>query len=104
MTMILLCAMARSASIVVGHPLAGQQVSGGVWFAALALVEHDLNPHATSVRIEPRLGDGGESEAVGWDGNAGLGLTNGVDHQLGAVRAWGEAHGRPARGGWLCDG
>jgi hypothetical protein len=43
-------------------------------FAALALVEHDLNPHATSVRIEPRLGDGGGSEAVAWDGNAGGGL------------------------------
>jgi hypothetical protein len=42
------------------HPLVGQEVSRGVFFAALALVENDLDSHATSVRIEQRLGDGAE--------------------------------------------
>jgi hypothetical protein len=75
------------------HPLVGQEAGRGVLLAASALVENDLDPHATSVRVEQRPGDGGGREAVGLGGHAGLGVTNGVDHQAGTVPARGEAHG-----------
>ena len=80
------------------YPLVGEEVGGGVFLRALALVEDDLDLDASCVGIKQRLGNRRRGEAVGLDENARLGSSNGVDNQLSAVRPRGEANGRAAGG------
>jgi hypothetical protein len=86
-----------------GHALVGQEVGRGVFLGPLAFVEDHLHRHTPLVAVEQCFGDRGGGEAVGLDKNADLGVTKGVDSEIGTVPAWGEAYRRPA-GHWRLGG
>jgi hypothetical protein len=80
-----------------GHALVGQEIGGGVFLRALALVEDHLHLHTPLMGVEERLGNGGRGEAVGLDEDAAPGSGKGVNDEISVVASWGEAHRRPGR-------